>query len=168
MVTDRSRLHIAVQKSGRLSDQSKDLLKGAGLKLQGGKNALTARAENFPLDLMFVRDDDIPTFVSDGVCEPRCRRQQAAPRGNRAFPHADRRRRSSRSLRIFPRFPRFPSRPSSVGPSINPRTPTGSTATAGSRRHGRISASSSAMRTMELEGRISVPAQEANCPESAM
>jgi len=69
MVTDRSRLHIAVQKSGRLSDQSKDLLKGAGLKLQGGKNALTARAENFPLDLMFVRDDDIPTFVGDGVCE---------------------------------------------------------------------------------------------------
>ncbi len=69
MIADRSRLHIAVQKSGRLSDQSRDLLKGAGLKLQGGKNALTARAENFPLDLMFVRDDDIPTFVADGVCE---------------------------------------------------------------------------------------------------
>lgn len=69
MAADRSRLHIAVQKSGRLADQSRDLLKGAGLKLQGGKNALTARAENFPLDLMFVRDDDIPTFVADGVCE---------------------------------------------------------------------------------------------------
>lgn len=69
MIADRSRLHIAVQKSGRLSEQSRDLLKGAGLKLQGGKNALTARAENFPLDLMFVRDDDIPTFVADGVCE---------------------------------------------------------------------------------------------------
>ncbi|MCA1654742.1 MAG: ATP phosphoribosyltransferase [Sphingomicrobium sp.] len=69
MVTDRSRLHIAVQKSGRLFEQSRDLLKGAGLKLQGGKNALTARAENFPLDVMFVRDDDIPTFVADGVCE---------------------------------------------------------------------------------------------------
>ena len=68
-MTDRSRLHIAIQKSGRLSDQSRDLLKGAGLKIQGGKNALTARAENFPLDLMFVRDDDIPTFVADGVCE---------------------------------------------------------------------------------------------------
>ncbi len=68
-MTDRSRLHIAIQKSGRLSDQSKDLLKGAGLKIQGGKNALTARADNFPLDLMFVRDDDIPTFVADGVCE---------------------------------------------------------------------------------------------------
>lgn len=68
-MTDRSRLHIAIQKSGRLSDQSRDLLKGAGLKMQGAKNALTARAENFPLDLMFVRDDDIPTFVADGVCE---------------------------------------------------------------------------------------------------
>ena len=68
-MTDRSRLHIAIQKSGRLSDQSRDLLKGAGLKVQGAKNALTARAENFPLDLMFVRDDDIPTFVGDGVCE---------------------------------------------------------------------------------------------------
>ena len=70
MSPDRSRLHLAVQKSGRLSDQSLELLKGAGLKLsQGGRNRLTARADNFPLDIMFVRDDDIPTFVSDGVCE---------------------------------------------------------------------------------------------------
>ena len=68
-MTDRSRLHIAIQKSGRLSEQSRDLLKGAGLRVQGAKNALTARAENFPLNLMFVRDDDIPTFVADGVCE---------------------------------------------------------------------------------------------------
>ena len=68
-MNDRSRLHIAIQKSGRLSDQSRDLLKGAGLRVQGAKNALTARAENFPLDLMFVRDDDIPTFIADGVCE---------------------------------------------------------------------------------------------------
>jgi ATP phosphoribosyltransferase len=67
---DRSRLHLAIQKSGRLSEQSRDLLKGAGLKLsQSGKNKLAARAENFPLDLMLVRDDDIPTFVADGVCE---------------------------------------------------------------------------------------------------
>ncbi|MEO5809823.1 MAG: ATP phosphoribosyltransferase [Sphingomicrobium sp.] len=70
MSPDRSRLHIAIQKSGRLSDQSRQLLKDAGLRLsEGGKNHLTARAENFPLDLMFVRDDDIPTFVGDGVCE---------------------------------------------------------------------------------------------------
>ena len=70
MSPDRNRLHIAIQKSGRLSDRSRQLLKDAGLKLsEGGKNHLTARAENFPLDLMFVRDDDIPTFVADGVCE---------------------------------------------------------------------------------------------------
>ncbi|CAA9499674.1 MAG: ATP phosphoribosyltransferase _ HisGl [uncultured Sphingomonas sp.] len=70
MSRDENRLHLAVQKSGRLSDQSRQLLKDAGLKLlQGGRNELAARAENFPLDLMLVRDDDIPTFVADGVCE---------------------------------------------------------------------------------------------------
>lgn len=69
MFVDRERLHIAVQKSGRLSDYSRDLLRDAGLRIQGGKNDLSARVENFPMDLMFVRDDDIPTFVSDGVCE---------------------------------------------------------------------------------------------------
>jgi ATP phosphoribosyltransferase len=69
MLIDDTRLHIAVQKSGRLSDQSRGLLRDAGLRIQNGKNELTARVENFPADLMFVRDDDIPTFVSDGVCE---------------------------------------------------------------------------------------------------
>ncbi len=63
------RLHMAIQKSGRLSDYSRDLLRDAGLRIQHGKNDLAARVENFPIDLMFVRDDDIPTFVSDGVCE---------------------------------------------------------------------------------------------------
>ena len=69
MLADRDRLHIAIQKSGRLSELSRGLLKDAGLRIQDGKNALTARVENFAADLMFVRDDDIPTFVSDGVCE---------------------------------------------------------------------------------------------------
>jgi ATP phosphoribosyltransferase len=70
MLIDDARLHIAIQKSGRLSDYSRGLLKDAGLRImQNGKNELTARVENFPADLMFVRDDDIPTFVSDGVCE---------------------------------------------------------------------------------------------------
>lgn len=70
MSPDRNRLHMAVQKSGRLSDQSRQLLKDAGLRLaQGDKTNLSARADNFPLDLMFVRDDDIPIFVADGVCE---------------------------------------------------------------------------------------------------
>ena len=69
MLVDQNRLHIAIQKSGRLSDYSRGLLKDSGLRIQNGKNELTARVENFPADLMFVRDDDIPTFVSDGVCE---------------------------------------------------------------------------------------------------
>jgi ATP phosphoribosyltransferase len=69
MPGDDSRLHVAIQKSGRLSDQSRALLRDAGLRVENGKNDLTARVANFPADLMFVRDDDIPTFVSDGVCE---------------------------------------------------------------------------------------------------
>ena len=69
MPVDNGRLHIAIQKSGRLSEYSRDLLRDAGFRIQKGKNDLTARVDNFPMDLMFVRDDDIPTFVSDGVCE---------------------------------------------------------------------------------------------------
>jgi ATP phosphoribosyltransferase len=45
------------------------LLRESGLRIQHGKNDLTARVDNFPIDLMLVRDDDIPTFVRDGVCE---------------------------------------------------------------------------------------------------
>jgi ATP phosphoribosyltransferase len=69
MSVDRSRLHIAIQRSGRLSDASRDLLREAGMRLEAGKNQLAARIANFAADLMFVRDDDIPTFVSDGACE---------------------------------------------------------------------------------------------------
>src|SRR3954462_7406076 len=69
MLVDEDRLHIAIQKSGRLSELSRGLLRDAGLRIQNGKNELTARIENFAADLMFVRDDDIPTFVSDGACE---------------------------------------------------------------------------------------------------
>lgn len=70
MFTDTDRLHIAIQKSGRLSDDSRELLEHAGLRIQsGGKGRLSARVENFAADLMFVRDDDIPTFVGDGICE---------------------------------------------------------------------------------------------------
>jgi ATP phosphoribosyltransferase len=69
MLIDADRLHIAVQKSGRLSDLSRGLLCDAGLRIANGRNALAARIENFPADLMFVRDDDIPTFVADGACE---------------------------------------------------------------------------------------------------
>ena len=69
LLADADRLHLAVQKSGRLAELSRILLRDAGLRIQNGKNELTARVENFPADLMLVRDDDIPTFVADGVCE---------------------------------------------------------------------------------------------------
>ena len=64
-----TRLRIAVQKSGRLADRSLELISGAGLRVMKGANDLLYRIENQPIDLLRVRDDDIPTFVADGVAE---------------------------------------------------------------------------------------------------
>ncbi len=69
MSTVQGRLRIAVQKSGRLSDRSLDLVRDAGLRVVRGTNDLLYRVENYPIDLLRVRDDDIPTFVADGVCD---------------------------------------------------------------------------------------------------
>jgi ATP phosphoribosyltransferase len=69
MSTVKGRLRIAVQKSGRLSDRSLDLVRDAGLRVVKGTNDLLYRIENAPIDLLRVRDDDIPTFVADGVCD---------------------------------------------------------------------------------------------------
>ena len=69
MSTVQGRLRIAVQKSGRLADRSLDLIRDAGLKWVKGHNDLLYRVENYPIDLLRVRDDDIPTFVADGVCD---------------------------------------------------------------------------------------------------
>ena len=69
MSTVQGRLRIAVQKSGRLSDRSLDLVRDAGLRVVKGNNDLLYRVENYPIDLLRVRDDDIPTFVADGVCD---------------------------------------------------------------------------------------------------
>ena len=69
MSTVEGRLRIAVQKSGRLSDRSLDLVRDAGLRIVKGTNDLLYRIENAPIDLLRVRDDDIPTFVADGVCD---------------------------------------------------------------------------------------------------
>src|SRR5258708_20365062 len=60
MSVDRSRLHIAVQRSGRLSDASRELLREAGLRLQSGKNSLSASAGNFPSDRLFLHADHAP------------------------------------------------------------------------------------------------------------
>ncbi len=65
----RTRLVIAIQKSGRLADKSLELVSSAGLRVVKGANELLYRVENYPIDLLRVRDDDIPTFVADGVAD---------------------------------------------------------------------------------------------------
>jgi ATP phosphoribosyltransferase len=64
-----NRLKLAVQKSGRLTDPSVDLLARCGLKVSRGKDQLIGFGENMPLDLLFVRDDDIPDLVQEDVCD---------------------------------------------------------------------------------------------------
>src|SRR5450756_2932867 len=63
------RLKIAIQKSGRLTDSSLDLLSRCGLKFSRGKDQLMCYGENMPLDVLFVRDDDIPDLVQEDVCD---------------------------------------------------------------------------------------------------
>ena len=63
------RLILAVQKKGRLAEGGLDLLKRAGVKLAYGRDELMRKAENTPLDLMLIRDDDIPNFVASGACD---------------------------------------------------------------------------------------------------
>ena len=64
-----TRLKLAVQKSGRLTDPSLDLLARCGLKLSRGKDQLVGFGENMPLDVLYVRDDDIPDLVQEDVCD---------------------------------------------------------------------------------------------------
>src|SRR5277367_1777748 len=64
-----TRLKLAVQKSGRLTEPSLDLLSRCGLKLSRGKDQLFGFGENMPLDVLFVRDDDIPDLVQEDVCD---------------------------------------------------------------------------------------------------
>jgi ATP phosphoribosyltransferase len=63
------RLKIAVQKSGRLTDASLEMLSRCGLKYTRGKDQLMCYGENMPLDVLFVRDDDIPDLVQEDVCD---------------------------------------------------------------------------------------------------
>jgi ATP phosphoribosyltransferase len=63
------RLKIAIQKSGRLTENSLELLTRCGLKYSRGKDQLMCYGENMPLDLLFVRDDDIPDLVQEDVCD---------------------------------------------------------------------------------------------------
>lgn len=63
------RLKIAIQKSGRLADDSRALLEKCGIQVTKSKDQLFCQATNYPVDLFFVRDDDIPAFVASGVCQ---------------------------------------------------------------------------------------------------
>lgn len=61
------KLRIAIQKSGRLSEKSLELLKEAGIRLNNGSRKLRSVAQSFPLEVIYLRDDDIPKYVEDGV-----------------------------------------------------------------------------------------------------
>lgn len=65
----KSRLRLAIQKSGRLSEDSIKLLKDCGIDLRNVKDRLKTESDNFPLEIFFLRDDDIPEYVSDGVAD---------------------------------------------------------------------------------------------------
>jgi ATP phosphoribosyltransferase len=62
-------LKIAIQKSGRLNEDSVKLLKECGIDIATGVNKLKTEANNFPLEIYFLRDDDIPQYVEDGVAD---------------------------------------------------------------------------------------------------
>ncbi len=64
-----TRLRIAIQKSGRLYEDSLKLLKDCGIDLKNGINKLKTEADNFPMEVFFLRDDDIPQYVEDGVAD---------------------------------------------------------------------------------------------------
>ena len=68
-MTETNRLRIAMQKSGRLSDDSQNLLERCGLKVRYHAQRLLAMAENMPVEILRVRDDDIPGLVMDGVVD---------------------------------------------------------------------------------------------------
>lgn len=63
------KLKIALQKSGKLADGSKDLLRKCGIGFSNGADKLRTEAADFPLEIFFLRDDDIPDYVADGVAD---------------------------------------------------------------------------------------------------
>ena len=69
MMEQQARIKVAIQKSGRLTDRSLDLLERCGLKYSRGRDQLICFGENMPVDVLLVRDDDIPGLVCDDVCD---------------------------------------------------------------------------------------------------
>lgn len=63
------KLKIAIQKSGRLNEKSVQLLKNCGLNFENYKSSLITAVSNFPLEILFLRDDDIPEYVQDGIAD---------------------------------------------------------------------------------------------------
>ncbi len=66
---DGDRIRLAMQRSGRLSDASFELLSKCGLHIARSRTELFCRVQELPIDLLLVRDDDIPGFVEEGVCD---------------------------------------------------------------------------------------------------
>ncbi|MGZ2369402.1 ATP phosphoribosyltransferase [Ancylomarina sp. YFZ004] len=64
-----TRLKIAIQKSGRLQSDSLQILKECGISIDNGKDQLRAQARNFPLEVLYLRNSDIPQYVQDGVAD---------------------------------------------------------------------------------------------------
>ena len=62
-------LKIAIQKSGRLHDQSLQLLKDCGINVENGNDQLKVKAQNFPLEILYLRNSDIPQYLEDGVSD---------------------------------------------------------------------------------------------------
>lgn len=65
----KTSLRIALQKDGRLTDKTIDLLEGIGLRFDNYKRSLMLKCRNFDVELLLIRDDDIPEYVQDGVCD---------------------------------------------------------------------------------------------------
>jgi len=65
----KEKLRIAIQKSGRLNEDSLQILKDAGISIDNGKEQLKASARNFPVDVLYLRNGDIPQYLRDGVVD---------------------------------------------------------------------------------------------------
>jgi len=64
-----TKLRIAIQKSGRLSEKSLQLLADCGISISNGNRTLLAAGKNFPVEILYLRDDDIPGYIEDGIAD---------------------------------------------------------------------------------------------------
>lgn len=64
-----STIRLALQKKGRLSEKSLELLKSCGIKISNGDRTLKTQSSNFPIEILFLRDDDIPQYVEQGIAD---------------------------------------------------------------------------------------------------